>query len=147
MSALLACIAVVSLFAACQEENFGGEDGMNFELLFDCMWVPDSRGHIPSTDEIPPVALDPAYPVYFNNEGTKLEVLHHSGDNYTPYMTYDALVNRATKVITLSSEGRKTYVAHITILSPNHLSVYFGEDEDNHVVYNREELPPEISLR
>lgn len=142
---LISAIILTFAFTACQEEDFGLED-MDFTLLTDCMWVPDGGNPTTGTGDIPVIACDPKYPVYFNADGTKLHILHCSGGEYIPYKTYDAQVNSIIKVVTLSREGEKIYVAHISILNNRYLTVYFGDDEEDFVIYRREKMPAELSV-
>ena len=144
-AAFLVC--AIGIFTSCRQNDLGvDDDGINFSLLFDCMWVPEQRDHIPDTEEIPFVALDSKYPVYFSEDGTKLEILHHIGDDYTPYKTYNALIDETTAIIMLSAKGEQTYWAKIHRLNPGYLTVYFGSDEDNYIIYKREKMPAELSV-
>ena len=135
---------LMSALTACEEEDFGLEE-IDFTLLTDCMWVPDG-GNPTIGSEVPAIACDPEYPVYFNDDGTKLYILHCTGGDYIPYKAYDAQVNSIIKVVTLSREGEKKYVAHISILNNRYLTVYFGDDEDDFVIYRRDKMPAELSV-
>lgn len=138
-------MAFAFAFTACEEEDFGREE-MDFTLLTDCMWIPDGVNPTSGSEEIPAIACDPEYPLYFNSDGTKLHILHCAGGDYTPYKTYDAQINSIIKVVTLSREGEKTYVAHISILNSRYLTVYFGDDDDDFVIYRRDKMPAELSV-
>jgi hypothetical protein len=142
---IVSAVACTLFLASCDEEDFG-MDELDFTLLMDCMWVPEGGNPTSGSDEIPTIAVDPEYPVYFADEGQSLHILHYASGEYIPYKAYEAQINPVTKIVTFSREGEKTYVANIAILNTRYLTVYFGGDEDEYVIYRRDKMPSELPV-
>lgn len=120
---------------ACDNEENG--DPIDYSALTGGIWV--TTEHSPFTENIPGLALDSSYPIYFT-ENKDMVIMRLEDGTYRYHSRYAYEIDEVRNMIYLDN-GNTQITAYVMALNHHHLTVFFDSDEDSYVCYEWQEFP------